>query len=499
MSAPQVSPTQEYTSKLPAGLPSFLSTVVEHSLRTGLRRPEDFLRHFSPRSIMRSLAAEPAYRGRILEATTGLRSRIASKKSPESSAEDLQIALDEGITTPDKVVALVSPDDRVRFLDAQLLWAFVIEPGYGNGSAEHSDQIAEIREHTAFIIDRALTEGLISHRDVVTAISVSTLVDRLPRSELATVFERVLEEGREGMAFTDELLFQMVPLPVTVAHVPLGTLWNWVIMAKIAVPLGLMPEPSAGHEEDEALFDEREAHPDASATSKDVTVIIDGDGQPEVLLTNNDGLALIEHDGTVTYSGLRPTGAPVGFTTWLRPATVHDFDGDGAPEYAVSSANDYTVYESDASIVWTAPVQDLSGIAAGTAFDFLGDGIAEAMYTDEINLYVFDGTGSVLFQVARGSGTLSEYPVVADVDNDGSAEILFVSNSSAPTLQVTADVDDRWIQARRIWNQHAYHVTNVREDGTIPQFEPPSWNALNTFRTNAQIEGGGLCMPTPPG
>jgi len=226
---------------------------------------------------------------------------------------------------------------------------------------------------------------------------------------------------------------------------------------------------------------------------------LDEDGLPEVLLNNNQGLSLIEHTGAVTYSNLRPTGDPTGFTTWLRPSTIHDFDGDGVAEYAVSSANNYTVYESDASIVWSAPVQDASGIAAGTAFDFLGDGVAEAMYTDEINLYVFDGMGSVLLQVPRGSGTLSEYPVVVDVDNDGSAEILFVSNSNAPTLQVTADLEDRWIQARRIWNQHAYHVTNVREDGTIPQFEPPSWESLNTIRTNAQIEGGGLCVPTPPG
>jgi hypothetical protein len=38
-------------------------------------------------------------------------------------------------------------------------------------------------------------------------------------------------------------------------------------------------------------------------------------------------------------------------------------------------------------------------------------------------------------------------------------------------------------------------VTNVREDGTIPQFEPPSWEHLNTYRTNAQIEGGSVCDP----
>lgn len=290
MSAPRTPPPPEYESKLSAGLPSFLSAVVQHSFDVGLRQPEDFLRHFSPRSIMRALAAEPAHRGRILEATTGLRSRIASKKSPESSAEDLQIALDEGITDADTVVSLLGPDDRVRFLDAQMLWAFVIEPGYGNGSANHGDQIRQIREHTSFIIERALSEGLINHRDVVNAISVPTLVDRLPRSELATVFERVLEEGREGMAFTDELLFELVPMSVTVAHIALVTLWDWVIAAKISIPQGLMPETTdAATEEDEALFDEREAHPDASRGAKqDVTRIIDGD----VAATPEDGASL---------------------------------------------------------------------------------------------------------------------------------------------------------------------------------------------------------------
>jgi hypothetical protein len=55
------------------------------------------------------------------------------------------------------------------------------------------------------------------------------------------------------------------------------------------------------------------------------------------------------------------------------------------------------------------------------------------------------------------------------------------------------------VQGRRIWNQHSYHVTNVREDGTIPQHEPKHWALLNTFRTQAQIENGGLCMPEPRG
>ena len=118
------------------------------------------------------------------------------------------------------------------------------------------------------------------------------------------------------------------------------------------------------------------------------------------------------------------------------------------------------------------------------------------MYADEVSLFVFDDTGTPLLSVPRDSTTFMEYPVVADVDNDGSAEIVVVSEMPpAPTLQVIRDAEDRWIQARRIWNQHTYHVTNVREDGTIPAVEPPHWTLLNTFRTNAQIEGGELCIP----
>jgi hypothetical protein len=234
---------------------------------------------------------------------------------------------------------------------------------------------------------------------------------------------------------------------------------------------------------------------------------LDGDPQPEILVNNDQGLTLLDHDGTVQYQDLRPTGDPPGGNVWLRPSTIHDFDGDGTAEYAVSSANNYTVYEANGAILWSSPVSDLSGIAAGTAFDFLGDGDAEAMYADENFMFIFGGAGEVLLQTPRTSRTGTEYPVVADIDNDGSAEIVVVSNEPIsggggvlpPPVQVIRDVEDRWIQARRIWNQHTYHVTNVREDGTIPQVEPHHWELLNTFRTNAQIEGGGLCVPEPQG
>ncbi|CAN5740534.1 hypothetical protein BH11MYX2_BH11MYX2_18570 [soil metagenome] len=244
---------------------------------------------------------------------------------------------------------------------------------------------------------------------------------------------------------------------------------------------------------------------------------LDGDPEPEVLLTSAAGVSLIEHDGTITrrektnFNGVGgPTPKPCDSATcWFSAAAIGDFDGDGAAEYAVSSSRypstpggAQQVQYADqrgmnGSMVWTTPISDTSGFASGTAFDFLGDGHAETMYADESKLYVFDGEGHPIFQLPRTSVTFSEYPIVVDVDNDGSAEIVVTSNvygTPSPTVQVIHDSQDRWVATRRIWNQHSYHVTNVREDGTIPAHEEPSWSHLNSFRVNAQIENGGVCV-----
>ncbi len=230
---------------------------------------------------------------------------------------------------------------------------------------------------------------------------------------------------------------------------------------------------------------------------------LDDDQEPEVFLTSGTGIWMLEHDGTIKYGPVTPTGiAPTGYLVWQRPGTIHDFDGDGLSDFSSSSSRVYAVFQGPTAgqVLWQVMVADLSGAAGSTAFDFLGDGVAEAMYADENAFRIYDGrTGDVQLVIPRGSPTISEYPVVADIDNDGSAEILVVSSSGQPALQAIRDVDDRWIQARRIWNQHAYWVTNVREDATIPPVPEPNWRSLNTFRTNAQIENGGLCMPIPQG
>ena len=179
----------------------------------------------------------------------------------------------------------------------------------------------------------------------------------------------------------------------------------------------------------------------------------DDDDDPEILIVNRWGLGLLEHDGTPIYLNQNPTGVNTnvqGFGPWLRPAAVHDFDGDGQAEFAVSSLDQYGVFEADASANWISHVFDASGRASGTAFDFLGDGEAEAIYADETQFFAFDEVGGTLLAVERVSPTQIEYPIVADVDNDQAAEVVVVSSAYPPsypnltptTVKVIEDAED---------------------------------------------------------
>ena len=143
---------------------------------------------------------------------------------------------------------------------------------------------------------------------------------------------------------------------------------------------------------------------------------------------------------------------------------------------------------------------DSSRVTSSSVFDFNGDGRAEVIYNDECFFRVYDGlTSEVLFKSPSPSRTRIEEPVVADVDNDGNAEIVIPSNNDTNScsqgnnfpngIAVWGDASDSWVSARRIWNQHAYHVTNVTEGGQIPlkepdNYKPYSGRLYNTYRSN---------------
>ncbi len=292
------------------------------------------------------------------------------------------------------------------------------------------------------------------------------------------------------------------------------------------------------------------------------------DGQPEVIVVAQGNLLVFDggtgdllryddlngtpDEGTQDGLGDRGGGAP----------NVDDFDGDGFPEIATALEKFYAVIDfqptSTACPAWPAAMSktadppsgadplarnpgtdtcdgdddcavgavcntrigecvclhngwkrttedDSSRTSSSSVFDFNGDGAAEVVYNDECYSRIYEGkSGLVYLQIPSLSRTINENPVVADVDNDGNAEIIFLNNNetrqcgedplaatkdespgtvdreSLPNgIDVYGDPSDQWVAARRIWNQHSYHVTNVTEGGSIPSHEPESWKPLN--------------------
>ncbi len=216
----------------------------------------------------------------------------------------------------------------------------------------------------------------------------------------------------------------------------------------------------------------------------------DGDPEGEIVVTIQGSVRLQDDDGAVLWSGNY-----VGSTSG--PPTVADFDGDGEPEIGVAGNGQYMVIDGDGTTLWSRPTVDYSsGFTGSAVFDFEGDGVAEVVYADENDVYVFDGpTGSIKLQEsAHSSATCSEYPSVADIDGDGHAEIIYSSSAysgSETGITVIGDADDSWMPGRKVWNQHAYSITNVEDDGSIPTDPDRNWDTYNNFRSGDLIPGEG--------
>ncbi len=176
------------------------------------------------------------------------------------------------------------------------------------------------------------------------------------------------------------------------------------------------------------------------------------DGYPEIVSSSGGNVyvyALIpKGDGTfdtqdVMHVTLMPS-VMTGKGALGGPLTVGDFDKDGLPEIGVASSGFFGVYDplcagykadecADKYVLWERWSQDeSSGVTGSSLFDFDGDGQTEAVYADECFTRVYDGkTGKVLFSAKRSSSTSFEAPVVADIDGDGSTEILMGSDTNA--------------------------------------------------------------------
>ena len=225
----------------------------------------------------------------------------------------------------------------------------------------------------------------------------------------------------------------------------------------------------------------------------------DLDGECEVLVIrdNTDDHTL---DNCYLYA-YRPSSGQVLFHNTVRCyctsyPLIGNIDWDPHPEIVFlekqlySPANLYCwryTSQTGLTTIWQQEHNDSSGQTGITLFDFNQDNIMELVYRDNRNLRVLNGSGKShitghdticpynMYAQMMSAGTGIEYPIVADVNGDGFAEIV-----AAGLLNSTEEVGygglhvfgspGNWSPARPVWNQYMYHVTNVNEDLTIPTF-----------------------------
>lgn len=233
----------------------------------------------------------------------------------------------------------------------------------------------------------------------------------------------------------------------------------------------------------------------------------DDDPYPEIVVMSNYGLYLLDHTGSIKWG-------PVNVASWEgnppeygSVPTVADFDGDGQLEIGIKGYRNYFIIDRNGRQKQALPIPRVDAdrwYLAATVFDLNGDGRPEIILYSDQYLRIFDGkSGTILYEERAGIGinnstvlydNLYQGVIVADVDGDGHAELVVTGQNwnegkydADHWVRVYGAKNNDWVNTRRIWNQAGYHVTNVNDNGTIPQHEAPSWLLNNTYLCQAPV------------
>ncbi len=211
----------------------FLSRALAFALQEGFLSAADVVSEFPPEVIMEALEGNSELRTRVLVETAGVHVRIAPKKSTAAAAEDLRIALDEGVVSPDALLQLLTPDELVRHLDVQAVWALSIRDEYFRKNEARS------RARLLDTLEIALDENLLDLPALIRAVGSERLSQELPKPVLERVLTLAIERGLDGSPLDPEALVGSLPLAEWVDHVPLVHLWDEVVLGVVADRAGL--------------------------------------------------------------------------------------------------------------------------------------------------------------------------------------------------------------------------------------------------------------------
>ena len=137
--------------------------------------------------------------------------------------------------------------------------------------------------------------------------------------------------------------------------------------------------------------------------------------------------------------------------------------------------------------------------------------IRDSLYGDEEYFRIFelkDQSLRVIWKTVNPSGTLNEYPVVADIDGNKTSEILVVSNNYAAAnfYGDPGEADDKivasqitgvrafeasnkvaWMPTRNVWNSYNYNPALVTDSLRAVSSTPINSFTAKLFRRNVPL------------
>lgn len=130
---------------------------------------------------------------------------------------------------------------------------------------------------------------------------------------------------------------------------------------------------------------------------------------------------------------------------WFASPGIFDLDADGSPEIVAARHSVLYVWTAAGDLLWLAPwgEEGQTGEAHGSnrsycspvVGDLDGDGDGEIVGVSGTHAYLYDHEGHVVQTYAFGDSELRSL-AAADLDPDGTAEILVVKTSDGPVTQV---------------------------------------------------------------
>ena len=218
---------------------------------------------------------------------------------------------------------------------------------------------------------------------------------------------------------------------------------------------------------------------DASSRQTGASVFdFDGDGKAEVVYADECFLRIYNGStGDVLYSTPRTSG------TWYENPVVADVDRDDHVEIVVNSA-----YHVSCPAGRTGPYPDPIHPGIRCAKD------DDCLLGTKCQTGFCRCTGDT--QCDKG---LTCQPPLA---GGGTGNVCRSTHPNAPSamskggIKVVNDRLDRWASSLPIWNQHAYSITNIRPNGSVPKMSEWTRNwtvkekGYNSFRQNAQGAAG---------